>query len=694
MSSPTLHPQEPSQSFPNGQAGRSPKPGISAPPSGSLRKLAPYFFVGGLFLAAALVVAFFVFPVFKLREPYAGPTFTAVRQKLMVTIVERGSLESAENSDIICRVKAGTKGSTIASTIKWVIDDGTQVKAGDRLVELDDSGFLEQLKNKKNDVNEGYARWIDAKTNIIIVESQNEQDIKAAEVAKNLARVDLRKFVGTQAGAKVVYMESQDELQKYLDTDFENDVRKELSLASDKLTSEYLQALNDIEGRIEIARSDREMWLDRASWSQRMVKRGYFSRSQAEADQSRFSSAEIALRRVQGEFDIYRRFVLERTITDLWGKYKDSDRKLKTVVKQAEPKMEKARADEKARKAIYDQEVERLAELEKDEKYYRINSPQDGMVVYYMAEQSRFGSGSQQSIVAQGEPVREGQKLIRIPNLQKMMVNARVHEAMVSKIRGEQTRATGYSEILRYSFSLGRLDLFGIASYQMAFEEEDDKFKDKDHVVVFPGHEARIRIDAFPGKQYKGHVKSKATLASSAEFFSSDVKVYQTMVSIDDVIDRGLQPGMSAEVTILADETKEPVIVIQIQSVVGNVAMGSTRKCFVLDANGYPQEREIEVGLSNDKLVEVVKGISEDEKVVLNPRALLPEKSDMKPGTPTTRRGAEFEEGGKKGGGKKGGKKGGGAGEGMPPGNPDGKMIQRPDAIPPGPGPGPGSRKN
>ena len=53
------------------------------------------------------------------------------------------------------------------------------------------------------------------------------------------------------------------------------------------------------------------------------------------------------------------------------------------------------------------------------------------MVVYYVPEQARFGGGSQQSIVAQGEPVREGQKLMQIPDLKHMLVNTKVHEALV-----------------------------------------------------------------------------------------------------------------------------------------------------------------------------------------------------------------------------------------------------------------------
>src|SRR5689334_18132602 len=46
-----------------------------------------------------------------------------VRPELVnLTVVERGALESADNREVVCRVKAGTKTSSLS--IKWVIDDG------------------------------------------------------------------------------------------------------------------------------------------------------------------------------------------------------------------------------------------------------------------------------------------------------------------------------------------------------------------------------------------------------------------------------------------------------------------------------------------------------------------------------------------------------------------------------------------
>src|SRR5207244_2851539 len=159
------------------------------------------------------------------------------------------------------------------------------------------------------------------------------------------------------------------------------------------------------------------------------------------------------------------------------------------------------------------------------------------------------------------------------------------------------------------------------------------------------------------------------------DWMSSDVKVYQTMVSIDDTV-MDLKPGMSAEVTILAEETTEPVLTVPIQAVAGSIGMGTKRKCFVV-VDGQPRERDIELGRSNDKMVEVKAGLQEGDRVVLNPRPLLGEKSGMKTGTPATRRGVDTDEvdgagSGKKGPGKKvdfkGGPPPGGPG-GFPPGN-------------------------
>ncbi len=61
-----------------------------------------------------------------------GPelTHTITRGDLIVTVTEQGTLESADNTEIKCRVRGH-------NTIIWVVESGSVVKPGDELVRLD-----------------------------------------------------------------------------------------------------------------------------------------------------------------------------------------------------------------------------------------------------------------------------------------------------------------------------------------------------------------------------------------------------------------------------------------------------------------------------------------------------------------------------------------------------------------------------
>lgn len=600
-----------------------------------------------IFLAVAIAAVsgiMFWFLAGGLRpEPYNGPIHVVQREKLLVTVVERGALESAENSEIVCRVKAKSQ-SGVASTIKWVIDDGSEVKKGQLLIELDDSAQYDQFKTQKIEVDKAKAEWVKAEQDYEITRSQNFSDIETAKINKTLKELELNKYLGQGIGKKLLKLDQTNQVANYL-FEFRESAQDQSMIGGD-----YLQTYNDIDGRIEIARSDREQWLDRASWSRRMVKKGYVSRSQAESDEARLASAVISLRKVEGEMKILREFTLQKDVMKLWSDVKEAERALDRVESQAQSKKATADAERAAKKSVFQQQESKLAEIEEEIHKCRMFSPQDGLVVYFVPEQGRFGAGVQQSIVAQGENVKEGQKLLRIPNLGKMQVNVRIHEAMVSRLKPETLRATGYSDALSAGMllspmplTLGKLlptiDVASIMAGQSALADARGNFRDNDFEMTFPGQPATIRVDAYPNRLLRGHVKSVATVPSQTDFLSTDVKVYPTIVSIDEAVEN-LRPGFSAEVTIHAEETSTSVLTIPIQAVVGNISMGAKRKCFVVDRAGVPEERDIVVGISNIKLVEVESGLKEGEQVVLNPRAILGENSKLKPAVPGAEKGA------------------------------------------------------
>ncbi len=456
------------------------------------------------------------------------------RERLELTVVERGALESSRNSDILCTVKAGTRNSTVATTIRWLIADGSHVRAGDLLAELDDSGLRQQLKAQKVIVNNAAAERVKAEEEYKIQLSQNRSDIQTHAVNLRLARIDLRKY----------------------------------------REGEFPQQLKELLGKLRQAESDLDQQHDRAAWARRMVKKGYLTASQAQAEQTRLEGCRLNLanlleqKRVLTDPNFGSR---KRQETDLENKVAEAERALERTQSQARAKEIEARSARDVRVAVHEEELAQLREIEKEIAKCRIHAPQDGLVVHCVPEQARLGGGAQQAIIAQGEPVREGQKLMQIPDLRHMRVATRVHEALVARVR--------------------------------------------------PGLPALVRVDAFPDRLLHGRVESVAAVASQPDWLAADVKVYATQVTIDEAVP-GLKPGMSAEVTLVLGDPLEKVLTVPVQAIVGSPKLGKHRRCAVRSPQGIA-ERIVVVGESNAMMAEVREGLQEGEEVLLNPRAVL-----------------------------------------------------------------------
>jgi multidrug resistance efflux pump len=564
--------------------------------------------------------------VFLLRNSLGGGRpdlvlHTVKKERLELTIIERGALESGRNSDIYCRVKAGNKGSTVATQIKNLIDDGSEVHGpsypnpietdqdkiqatgallmqptilsyaaaagylltpptGDLLVDLDDSGLLEQLKAQKITVDKAESDKIQADEAYNITTSQNDSDIKTAETKVELTTIDLMKYTGLEKD-EVLKARTIDRLKQELKSAATNARRAARDVAEEDLkgykSGDYLAALKDTLGQIENAQSDLSQQEDREAWAYRMMKKGYQTASQAQAETSRKESFQLVVNKATLQLDVLVKYTKISQLTNYITALEEAQRTLERTRAQAKSKKVQAETDRAAKKSIWEQEVARYRDIEEEIKKCKIYAPQDGMVVYFVPEQARGGGGSQQSIVAQGEPVREGQKLMQIPDLHRMLVNTKVHEALVSRVHA--------------------------------------------------GQAAQIRIESFPDRVLRGRVESVATVAAQQDFFAADVKVYTTKVAIDpeDIKGLNLKPGMSAAVTIIVSDALENALTVPIQAVVGGPENGPERKVVVMTPDG-PKERTVTVGASNQMAAEIKEGLQEGDQVVLNPKAVLGEK--------------------------------------------------------------------
>lgn len=486
---------------------------------------ATWFFVGGLGSSRADLI-----------------THRVSLGTLQMTVVERGALESARNEDVHCRVKTGIQGSSGLPQIKTVISDGTHVKKGDLLMEIEDSRFKDQLATQEIAVFKAESEWKQSEEAYKIQESQNDSDYKRDALAVELAKI---------------------ELEKYLD-------------------GEYPQSLLDIKGRTRILESNLEMAMDRSFWAERMVMKQYYTRTQARAEQAKVQSAAVDLDKVQEELRVLENYTKVYRMKELRNKVEEAERTLKRGKFQADAKLIQFHTDRQTKERVHQQEQKRQREIEQEIEKCKIFAPQDGLVIYHVPESSsRSGGGGPRSTIAQGESVWEGQKLMRIPDLKHMVVVTRVHEALIARVK--------------------------------------------------VGQVAEVRVDAFPDRKLKGRVKTVGNVAAKQDWSSSsDVKVYPCTIDIEEELE-GLRPDMNAEVTIFTDLPLNRVLTVPVQAIVGSVALGKTRKCYVVTANGV-EEREVLIGMSNDTHVHVKEGLKEGDEVVVNPRVLTGDKEKTRNG--------------------------------------------------------------
>ena len=124
---------------------------------------------------------------------------------------------------------------------------------------------------------------------------------------------------------------------------------------------------------------------------------------------------------------------------------------------------------------------------------------------------------------------------------------------------------------------------------------------------VIAGLKSRITMDAFGQKEFPSTVRRVAP-------YVLDLEKQARTVEIEAVFDNPqefLLPGYSADITIIVD-TSEDTLSIPSQAVMGGDSV------YLINSVGTISEKEIEVGLSNWQLTEVLSGLSLDDQIVLS----------------------------------------------------------------------------
>ncbi|WIM05051.1 MAG: efflux RND transporter periplasmic adaptor subunit [Candidatus Nitricoxidivorans perseverans] len=125
---------------------------------------------------------------------------------------------------------------------------------------------------------------------------------------------------------------------------------------------------------------------------------------------------------------------------------------------------------------------------------------------------------------------------------------------------------------------------------------------------IRPGQTVRIRIDAFPGRNFPGRVKRVAPYVTAVEKQSRTVDVEVDFGKPDEA--GGLLVGYSADVEIVL-ESKENALRAP------TAAIQEGGRVLVLK-DGLLEERRVKAGLSNWEYTEVLEGLASGDRIVVS----------------------------------------------------------------------------
>lgn len=558
-----------------------------------------------------------------------------------IMITENGTVDSMRNSVLSNRVEGTT-------TIITLVPEGSRVLAPttadfDGVVEFMESSSesSRSIKLKAPDGTEKIYEIVLGKFSEILVtdgQAVRKFDYIAGDVVCELDSSTLvekekeQQIKVTTTKANVEKCQINIEIQETTNASLVGTARSKEKLAELDLIKytapggEYEQEVATIQGDLKKYEEELSINMEKYEKVRSQARLGYSNVNELESARLAVTQSRILLNLNKGKLNVLEEFMKQRKEIELQQAADDSKQETKRAQKEGEAMMTQLQAEYEAAKLTYSVELDKWNLFQRQIQACRLVAPQAGEVVYASQKNSR---GSEPVVIEEGASVRERQAIINLPDVENMKIDARIHESKISRV-----------------------------------------------VIDQP---AEIEIDALPGQMFRGRLSSVSSVPTPGSWPNTDLKEYETAIQILAEPSRlkQLKPGMTAEVRIIVEDRKEPVLQVPIQAVIS-----TSGQYFTFVAVGSKAERrELKVGDANDEYMEILDGVAEGEYVIMNPRTHFSkelselearlaaeveanrEKFDTPERKPRVNPGAESAAGAESGGGSPnpGGAEGGGA---------------------------------
>ena len=315
------------------------------------------------------------------------PTFVVKRGPLTISVIESGTVKARD----IVIIKSEVEGRT---SIISLVPEGTRVKKGDLLVELDASVLLDKKIDQEIKVQNAYAAYINANENLAVVENQAQSDIDKAELTLEFAKQDLEKY---QQG-------------------------------------EYPNELRQAQAQITLAEEELSRARETLKWSQKLYEEKYISQTELQADQLAERKKALDVELAKSNLELLTKFTYKRMIAQLRSDVNQADMALERTRRKAKADIAQAQATLKAKEAEYRRQQDKLEKILDQITKTKIYAPADGLVIYATSARRR-GWRSNVEPLDEGQQVLERQELIYLPTTSSTNVEVDVHESNLEKVR-------------------------------------------------------------------------------------------------------------------------------------------------------------------------------------------------------------------------------------------------------------------
>jgi HlyD family secretion protein len=311
------------------------------------------------------------------------------RSDVLISVVEGGTIE-AVNEEIIRSEVEGL------ARIIFIVPEGSTVKKGDLLVELDSSAAQDTVNAQQIAVERAQFLLLQSEQAFEIGKSTVDSEVQAADLKLEFARSDLEKHVKGESAQQL--RNAQIEITNVMET---------LQIAEERL-----------------------------DWTEQLHKKGFETKGNLDKDRLAVSQGRLKLEQAQKALWMLVTFDSPKKKRELEAAAQEAAESLDRVKRQGDRKIAQWKADVAAQTTTLELSQ---AKLERDMRQLmaaKIYAPQDGLVVY--AGSGGGGRFSSESMIEEGAMVRFRQEIIKLPDISAMKLQVKIHESHVTQIaRGQ-----------------------------------------------------------------------------------------------------------------------------------------------------------------------------------------------------------------------------------------------------------------